>query len=139
MNGANSPNANFVNWFVQQCEAAGKPLRKIGRGTYMTPSGRTAHLRTSKRHSRGREESSYWFGLAESVWGDGDLFLLACASDFALIVPSWSWRPYREAIPLDQQGRRQPTLWQTDAGGIELRVGRFHVDVSDTINRFELL
>ena len=30
MNGANSPNANFVNWFVQQCEAAGKPLRKIG-------------------------------------------------------------------------------------------------------------
>jgi hypothetical protein len=126
-------------WVVRQCHAAGKPLRKIGRSTYVTPSGRTAHLRTSKRHTRGRGEASYWFGLAEEVWGDGDLFVFACAHDFALIVPSSSWRPYREAIPIDGQGRRQATLWRTDAGGIELRVGGLRVDVRDSRDRFDLL
>lgn len=119
-------------------EQTGGPLRRVRGDTYQTAAGRVIHVRSMKAHPRGRSEASYWFGLRPETWVSGEFFVFVCGDDALFVVPVDEMTRYRRLIPTSD-GTAQPTIWRTEQGVFELRVGGEHIDFTTWRDRFDLL
>jgi hypothetical protein len=118
----------------------GGPLTKRHGDTYETITGAVLHIRSSRGYPRGGIERSYWFGLPENTWNDGEFFVLVCADEALLIVPVHEMRRYHDLIPSAKEGtERQPTIWFTSQGVCEFRAAGVHVDFDEWRDYFDLL
>jgi AAA domain (dynein-related subfamily) len=96
-----------------------------GSQTYLLASGVRFHLRTMRRNPRQNHWYSYWFGIKDSLWSPGEVFVFQCGLAATLVVPADDWLPLKDRIPISKEGtaaeNRQPQIWRLGRK-IEFRV-----------------
>ena len=102
-----------------------------GSSTYLISSGVRFHVRTMKRYPRPNQWYSYWFGVRETLWVPGEVFVFQCGLAGSLIVPASDWLPFKAKLPLAKAGTPdasvQPALWRNNR--------EFELRVADSPNR----
>lgn len=150
---ADDDSFNYRDYTLRRIEAAlgQTPVAEEGgSSTYLLPSGNRFHVRTMKRFARPQHWYSYWFGIKDSLWSPGEIFVFQCGLAGTLIVPADHWLPFKEHIPLAKEGtpseNRQPQIWRlgrkfefrvADGSGKVTEEGK--LDARAWLDRFEHL
>lgn len=122
--------------------ATGGSLVRQNHDTYVTITGKVVHIRSNKAYPRPGGEYSYWFGLQEKKWIDGEFFVLVCGEDATLVFPVTELKKYKSLMAPAKAGERlewQPVIYKRTDGRFELRGKGERIDFTEWVDRFDLL